>query len=106
MPPKRNVTKAMSKAELMSELAAKTDLPKKTVEGLFDALYDIIRRELRAKGEIGALPGLVVLKKAQKKATKAREGRNPRTGEPVQIAAKPAKTVVRASLRKQLKEMV
>jgi len=96
----------MSKAELMSELADKNGLTKKAVEDLMNSLKDIIRRELNSKGEIAALPGLVVLKKATKKASKARMGRNPATGEAMQISAKPAKTVVRASLRKELKEMV
>jgi nucleoid DNA-binding protein len=106
MPPKQDASKPMSKAQLMTELATMNDMTKKAVEEFYDSISVVIRRELRSKGEIAILPGLVVLKKATRKASKARMGRNPATGEAMQISAKPAKTVVRASLRKALKEMV
>jgi nucleoid DNA-binding protein len=41
-----------------------------------------------------------------KPKTPARQGRNPKTGEPMTIAAKPARTVVKAQALKSLKEMV
>lgn len=104
--PKAKGDKPMSKAQLMSELAEKNKMTKKAVEDLFDSLYAIIQRELRSKGEITPLPGLVAFKKAIKKATPAKEGRNPRTGEPMMIKAKPQRTVAKASVRKGLKDMV
>jgi nucleoid DNA-binding protein len=42
----------------------------------------------------------------RKPATKARSGKNPFTGEPMTIQAKPARNVVRALPLKALKEMV
>jgi nucleoid DNA-binding protein len=48
----------------------------------------------------------VEIKRVTKPATKARQGRNPATGEPMMIKAKPARTVVRAQPLKALKEMV
>jgi len=53
-----------------------------------------------------ALPGLLKIKRVQKKATPARQGRNPATGEPMTIKAKPARVVVKAYPLKSLKEMV
>jgi nucleoid DNA-binding protein len=41
-----------------------------------------------------------------KPATKKRLGRNPATGEQIMIAAKPARTVVKVSALKALKEAV
>ncbi|MCA8993705.1 MAG: HU family DNA-binding protein [Planctomycetaceae bacterium] len=43
---------------------------------------------------------------AEKKAQPARQGINPRTGETIQIAAKPASKVVRVRALKKLKEMI
>lgn len=97
----------LTKSQLMSELAAGTGLMKKDVEKVFEVLEQIIRRELKKPdGELAVLPGLVKVKKATKKATKARVGRNPATGEEIQIAAKPASKVIRLRALKTLKEMV
>ena len=52
------------------------------------------------------VPGLLKIKRVEKPATKARQGRNPATGEPIMIKAKPKRTVVRALPLKALKEMV
>ena len=46
------------------------------------------------------------LKVVRKPATKARPGRNPHTGAPMTIKARPACNVVRAVPMKALKEMV
>ena len=42
----------------------------------------------------------------EKPATKARTGRNPQTGEEIEIKAKPKRTVVKALPLKALKEIV
>ena len=52
------------------------------------------------------LPGLLKVKRVEKPATKARQGRNPQTGEIITIQAKPKRTVVKALPLKALKEMV
>jgi nucleoid DNA-binding protein len=46
------------------------------------------------------------LKVVRKPATKARPGRNPHTGAPMTIKARPARNVVCAVSMKALKEMV
>jgi nucleoid DNA-binding protein len=49
---------------------------------------------------------LLKIKKVEKPATKERQGRNPLTGDPITIKAKPKRTVVKAYALKALKEMV
>ena len=52
------------------------------------------------------VPGLLKLKVVRRPATKAKQGVNPFTKEPMTIKAKPARNVVRAVPMKALKEMV
>jgi nucleoid DNA-binding protein len=102
-----NKVKAATKTALFQALSEATGLSKKEVATFFDELTKLIERELGKKGPgVVTLPGLLKIKKVKKPATKARPGRNPKTGEPMTIAAKPAKTVVRARPLKALQEMV
>ncbi|HEV3260309.1 MAG TPA: HU family DNA-binding protein [Gemmataceae bacterium] len=108
---KNNATKAnrpMTKSAVYQELAEKTQLPRKKVAEVFDALAELIKHQIGKKGPgVFTLPaGLVKIKRAEKKATPARPGRNPQTGEAIMIAAKPKRTVVRALALKSLKQMV
>jgi nucleoid DNA-binding protein len=100
--------KPMSKSELYGKLAEKTGLTKKQVDEVFDAVNDLIKTSLTKKGgpEQFVLPGLLKLKVVKKPATKAKEGRNPFTGEPMTIKAKPARKAVKAYLMKSLKEII
>ena len=67
----------------------------------------LIAKELGKQGPGQfVVPGLLKLKVVRKPATKARPGKNPFTGEPMTIQAKPARNVVRALPLKALKEMV
>ena len=68
-----------------------------TVEKMLDTLGDVIAAELLGGGEI-TLPGLGKLKIRK---TAARAGRNPRTGEPLEI---PAGKKLIFIARKELKE--
>ena len=52
------------------------------------------------------LPGLVKIMRKEIKASPAKEGRNPKTGETMMIAAKPKRTVVKVRALKKLKTMV
>jgi nucleoid DNA-binding protein len=52
------------------------------------------------------VPGLMKLKVVRKPATKERQGKNPFTGEPMTIKAKPARNVVRVQPLKALKDLV
>ncbi len=89
----------MGKMELFAHFAEKFDMKRTVVRDLFDELLRLSEKELKRSGEF-VLPGMCKLV-VQKR--KAREGRNPATGEPIKI---PAKTVVKARIAKQLKDAV
>jgi nucleoid DNA-binding protein len=99
--------KPATKAEVYSALAEKTGLAKKDVASLFDAMSELIARELGKKGPgVFVVPGLLKLRVVRKPATKAKQGVNPFTKEPMTIKAKPARNSVKAVPMKALKELV
>ena len=96
----------MTKAKLVGHIAGETELTKQEVEGVFESLHSAIRKQLgrRGPGEF-TIPKIVKLKVVKKKATKARMGRNPATGEPIKIPAKRAHKVVKATVLKATKDL-
>jgi DNA-binding protein HU-beta len=76
--------KKMTQSEIISSLADKCGLKKTEVKNFFDELSALAASEVKKSGEI-VVPGLGKLVLSQRKA---REGRNPATGQPIQIAAK------------------
>ena len=99
--------KRLTKAQVVSEIAEKAELDKKTVNSVFDTLFDVIKKELSNKGPGEfVLPGLLKVKLGTTKARPARMGKNPQTGEPIKIPAKPASKRIRVSALKALKDAV
>ena len=70
-----------NKAELVSEVAAKTDLTKKEVAAAVDAIFSSIQEDL-AKGEKVQLIGFGTFEVRHRAA---RKGRNPQTGAEIEI---------------------
>jgi nucleoid DNA-binding protein len=99
--------KRLTKAQVIAEISNGTELDKKSVSKVFEALTEIIRKQLtgRGPGEF-VVPGLVKLRVVKKPATKERQGINPFTKEPITIPAKPASKKVRATALKNLKDLV
>lgn len=89
----------MSKSQIISTLADKTGMSKKDVAGLMEAMVNLAFVEVKKSGEF-AIHGIGKLVKVNRKA---RVGRNPATGESVNI---PAKTVVKFRVAKAAKEAV
>jgi len=89
----------MTQTEIINALAEKSGLKKTEVRGMFDALAELATKEVKKNGEF-TLPGFGKLKKTNRKA---REGRNPATGAVIKI---PAKTTVKFSLGKAMKDAV
>lgn len=89
----------MTQTEIVNTLAEKSGLKKTDVKGLFDEIATLAASEVKENGEF-TLPGFGKLVKATRKA---REGRNPATGEPIKIAAK---TTVKFRLGKAMKDAV
>lgn len=94
----KNMAK-MTKSALMQALAEKTGLSKKEVVDFMDKMTELAYSEVKSNGEF-VLPGIGKLVKVNRKA---REGRNPATGETIHI---PAKTVVKFRVAKAAKDTV
>ena len=73
----------MNKTELITAVAAKTELTKKDTEKVLKAFTDVVAEELK-KGEKVQLVGFGTFEVSERAA---REGRNPQTGETMKIAA-------------------
>ena len=76
----------MNKTELVAAIAEKTELSKKDSEKALKAFIDVVTEELQ-KGEKIQLVGFGTFEVADRAA---REGRNPLTGEKMQIEASKA----------------
>jgi len=100
--------KPLTKTELLANIAATTDVPKKQVVAVLEALADEIRKSLGAKGAgVIAIPGLVKIEKKRIPARAAQKGvPNPfKPGELMDRPAKPAYNKVKVRALKLLKEM-
>lgn len=89
----------ITKSQMIANLAEVTGMSKKDVSAFFDAISEMVYKEVKKNGEC-IVPGFGKLVKAKRKA---REGRNPATGETIKI---PAKTVVKFRLAKAVKDAV
>ena len=98
--------KPSTKTEILSYIAEETDLKKKDVGAVFEALADLIQRDLKKGPGVFNVPGLMKIKVVNKPAVPARKGVNPFTGEEMMFKAKPARNVVKVTPLKALKEMV
>jgi len=98
--------KAFSKTQILNYLAESTDLKKKEISLVLEALALCINGHIKKKGPgVFNLPGLLKIVVVHKPAKKARKGINPFTGEPTIFKAKPARNVVKLRALKKLKEM-
>src|SRR6202047_5602133 len=89
----------LTKTQLVRYLAEKTELPNKTAALFLEQLADVAVKETKKSG-VFVVPGLGRLVKAHRKA---RSGRNPLTGEPIQIKAK---TVVKFRVAQAAKDQL
>jgi nucleoid DNA-binding protein len=101
-----NGTKPASKSEIINRISESTELSRKQVSSVFDALAKQIGSAVGKKGPgVFNVPGLMKIKVINKPATKARKGINPFTKEEVMFKAKPARRVVKVRPLKALKDM-
>ncbi|NQE37521.1 HU family DNA-binding protein [Microcoleus asticus] len=89
----------MNKGELVDLLATKADTTKKVANALLDALTDIITQAVADREKVT----IVGFGSWEARERKAREGRNPKTGDKMEI---PATVVPAFSAGKQFKEAV
>lgn len=88
---------AMTKSQTQATLAERTGLTKKQVVAFFDELANLAYAEARNGFSVPGIGKLVQVHR------KARVGRNPATGQQIDI---PAKTVVKFRIAKVCKENV
>ena len=89
--------KAMSKSQIAAHIASKFDLKKKVAVGILEEMASVAYREAKNSFTLPGIGKLVLVDR------KARMGRNPATGETIQI---PAKTVVKFRVAKAAKEAI
>lgn len=87
----------MSKAELVNYMAEETGLTKADATRALDAMMKGIEKGLKENGKV-TLTGFCTFASKEKPAT---TGRNPKTGETVQIAARTAVTIKAGSKLKE-----
>ena len=89
----------MNKQDLINAVAAGTDLPKAKAKEVVESVFDNIKAAL-GKADTAQFIGFGTFRVEHREA---REGRNPQTGEPMQIAAK---NVVKFKAGKELADAV
>jgi len=89
--------KAMSKSQIAAHVASKFDLKKKVAVAILEEMANLAYREAKNSFTLPGIGKLVLVDR------KARQGRNPATGETIQI---PAKTVVKFRVAKAAKEAI
>ena len=89
----------MSQSEVYNHFAEKTGMKRAQVKELFEELANLAVKEVKSNGEF-VIPGFGKLVLSERKA---REGRNPQTGETIQI---PAKTTLKFRVGKGMKDTV
>ena len=89
----------MNKGDLIENVADEAGLSKADAGRAVDAFIGAVTGALKSGGQVSLVGfGTFTVKKRA-----ARTGRNPRTGETIQI---PAKTVVKFTLAKSLKDLI
>jgi DNA-binding protein HU-beta len=91
--------KPLTKAQIVSYFAKKFDLSKKAGSSIIDEMAALAVAETKKAGAF-TFPGVGKLVLVRRKA---RVGRNPATGEPINI---PAKTVVKMRIAKACKDAI
>ncbi len=86
---------ALTQTQLAAAVAERAGVSRTEAKHVLTALEDVVLAEI-GNAEKVKIGNLVQLTVRVKPATKARQGRNPATGEEITISAKPASVDVRA----------
>lgn len=74
----------MNKAELVEAISDKTELSKSDIDSAINGLFEVVAEHVARTDEKITIPGWMSI---QQTTRAARKGRNPRTGETIDIAA-------------------
>ena len=91
--------KRMTQSDVINHFAERFGMKRAQVKELFEEISNLATSEVKTNGEF-VLPGFGKLVRSERKA---REGRNPATGETIQI---PAKTTLKFRVGKAMKDSV
>jgi nucleoid DNA-binding protein len=97
---------AYNKTQILNAISDDTGLPKKDVASVMDSMHDLMARHIKKRGAgYFTVPGMMKIVTVRKPATKARKNvPNPfRPGELMDVAAKPARTIVKVRPLSKLK---
>ncbi len=89
----------MTQSQVAAHLSEKVGITKKQAKSTLEELTGLVVKQLKKEGAL-RLAGLGIFRKRK---SKARVGRNPATGEPIDI---PARTRLRFTAAKALKDSV
>lgn len=104
---KKAAAKRLTKAQIVAEIAEKSELSKKDVGAVFEQLKELVKRELGKKGPGEfVIPDLLKLKVKVIPARPAEKKMNHFTKKEQLFPARPASKKVRATPLKKLKDLV
>ena len=98
-----NARRTISKTGMITDIASATDLPKRTVKQVVEAMFNIDYGVIPAYLRAGDRVSIAGFGRFEAKHRPARMGRNPATGDAIKI---PAKWVVKAAIAKPLRDAV
>jgi nucleoid DNA-binding protein len=103
--------KKLTKTQFIAHLAEETELSKKQVAAVLQAMNGLVASELKRANKNNktadvTIPGLLKVVASYKPAEKEHPGKNPFTGADIIIKEKPARKVIRARALKALKDAV
>ena len=95
-----------TKSEILASIAETTELSRKQVASVFEALSGLIKKNVGKKGPGKfVVPGLMKIVVIQKPAVKAHQGINPFTKQEQMFKAKPARRVIKVRPLRALRDM-
>ncbi len=74
----------MNRNELVDAIASRTDVPKSDVDATLRGLFEVVAGVVAKGGEKITIPGFISFEQSHRAA---RTGRNPQTGESIQVKA-------------------
>jgi len=97
-----------TQTQVIASIADETGVTKAEVKAVLESLGELTHRHImkRGSGEFKIPYMGVKVNRKTKPATKKRMGRNPATGEEMEIAAKPKREVVKVMALKSMKELL
>jgi nucleoid DNA-binding protein len=101
------MAKALTKSEIIASIVKTTELTRKQVGSVCEAMTCLMKGAVGKKGPgLFVLPGMMKVTVIQKPAVKAHKGINPFTKQEQMFKAKPARKVVKVRALKGLKDAV